>query len=130
MRKLVFIFLCVMGPLTLLNGQADIDSLIHELDNSLEDTTRLRLLEEVSDYFRTRNYDTAIYYLDQYVLLAEERNDLQSLAKAYYFMGGSLSHVGSINTAVNYFNRSLDFYRLDNFCNYFLCSSFLPFIAW
>ncbi|MFC2098996.1 response regulator [Bacteroidota bacterium] len=111
MNKLVFIILLLGGPLILPSAQTDIDSMIQELDFSLEDTTRLRLLGEVTNYFRTRDFDSAIHYLDQYTILAEQSNDLPSLARAYYFLGGTLSNVGSVNSAVEYYNQALDLYE-------------------
>ena len=111
MNRVVFILLFLIGPLVHLAGQPQIDSMIRALDQSLEDTTRLRLLGEISNYFRTRDYDTAVHYLEQYVSLAEVKRDRGAQAEAYYFLGGPLAHLGSVNSAIEYLNKALHVYE-------------------
>ena len=111
MRRLVIIFLLLMGSLNSIKSQSDMDSMIRVLDLSIEDTTRLRLLGEISNYFRTRDYDTAVHYIEQYVILAREIDDQSVLAEAYYFLAGPLSHLGVVNTALEYYNRAREIYE-------------------
>jgi len=69
------------------------------------------LLGEISNYFRTRDYDTAVHYIEQYIILAREIDDQSNLAEAYYFLAGPLSHLGIVNTALEYYNRSREIYE-------------------
>ncbi len=111
MKRTGFILLLLLVPHIFAAGQWDVDSLVYELDYPLDDTTRLRLLGEISNYYRIHNYDTAVYFLEQYVSLAQEEKDIQALAEAYYFLAGALSHLGSINAAIDYFNQSREIYE-------------------
>jgi signal transduction histidine kinase/DNA-binding response OmpR family regulator len=111
MKRLVLITLLFCGPLIFVSGQSNIDPLIRALDQTLEDTSRVKLLIEISNHFRTSDYDSAIHYLDELVFLAEERHDEKSLAIAYYYLGNALSDIGSLNSSIEYYNRSLDLYE-------------------
>jgi signal transduction histidine kinase/DNA-binding response OmpR family regulator len=111
MRVPAFILACIFAGWGSLSGRPDIDSMIRALDYSLEDTARLRMLGDISDYFRTRDYDSAIHFLEQYVFLAEEMKDREALAEAYYFLGGPLYQLGSVNTSIDCFSNARELYE-------------------
>ena len=81
------------------------------LDQADEDTTRLRHLTVLTDYLKTTDPDTALYYALQSYELAEDLEDLSGKARALYSSGVIYRKLGLLSSAINNLNESLDIYE-------------------
>jgi len=111
MRKylctLYFIILLVLP----LMAQQNVDSLFDLLDQTKEDTVRLRLLIDITNQLRMSDPDSAIYYAIQIRELAEELHDQSGLARAHYFIGVIYHNLGFLSSAINNLNASREIYE-------------------
>ncbi len=87
------------------------DSLLVALDQTTEDTTRLRLLTELTDQLKTTDPDTAIFFALQSYELAKDLQDMSRMARALYSSGVIYRKLGLLSTAVDNLNESLDIYE-------------------
>ena len=111
MRKylctLFFIILLVLP----LMAQQTMDSLFDLLDQTKEDTVRLRLLIDITNQLRMSDPDSAIYYAIQIRELAEELEDQSGQARAHYFIGVIYHNLGFLSSAINNLDASRKIYE-------------------
>jgi signal transduction histidine kinase/DNA-binding response OmpR family regulator len=99
---------CMLFPLV---AQESADSLLMLLDHTDEDTTRLRLLCELTDQLRMSDPDTAIYYAIESYELADRLQDKSGKARSLYFSGVIYRKLGLLSSAIDNLNASLDLYE-------------------
>ena len=104
---LFFIMLLVLPHL----AQQNVDPLFELLDQAKVDTTRLRLLIEITDQLRMSDPDSAIYYAIQIRELAEELGDHSGQARALYFIGVIYQNLGLLSSAINNLDASREIYE-------------------
>ena len=92
-------------------AQPSADTLMMLLDRTDEDTTRLRLLTDLTDHLKTTDPDTALYFALQSYELAEDLEDLSGKARALYSSGVIYRKLGLLSSAINNLNESLDIYE-------------------
>ncbi len=90
-------------------GQELIDSLVAELPNAIEDTSKVNLLNELSKFagWRAHNYDTAFYYAQHAKHLAEKLNFKKGIANAYNNIGITYNIQRSLPEALENYLASL-----------------------
>ena len=103
---LFFIILLILP----LMAQQTVDSLFALLDQTKEDTTRLRLLIGITDQLKMSDPDTAIHYALQIRELAKELQDQTGIARALYFSGVIYHNLGLLSSAINNLDASRDLY--------------------
>jgi len=106
---LILFFSCWM--IFPLKAQPSVDSMLVALDNTIEDTSRLRLLTELTDQLKTTDPDTAIFFALQSYELAKDLQDMSKMARALYSSGVIYRKLGLLSTAVDNLNASLDIYE-------------------
>jgi signal transduction histidine kinase/CheY-like chemotaxis protein/AraC-like DNA-binding protein len=104
---LFFIILLILP----LMAQQTVDSLFDVLDQTIDDTTRLRLLIEITDQLKMSDPDTAIYYALQIRELAEELEDQTGIARGLYFSGVIYHNLGLLSLAINNLDASRILYE-------------------
>ena len=92
-------------------AQPSVDSLLFVMDHSEEDTIRLRILCELTDYLRNTDPDSAIYFALQSYELAEKLQEKSGMARSLYFSGVIYRKLGVLSSAINNLNASLDLYE-------------------
>ncbi|MCK4746700.1 MAG: tetratricopeptide repeat-containing sensor histidine kinase, partial [Bacteroidales bacterium] len=92
-------------------GQPSVDSSLAALDHTIEDTTRLRLLTELTDHLKTSDPDTAIFFALQSYELAKDLQDMSAMARALYSSGVIYRKLGLLSSAIDNLNASLDIYE-------------------
>lgn len=92
-------------------AQTSVDSLLLVLENSEGDTTRLRLLNELTDNLRNTDPDSAIYYALKSHELAVEMQDKSGMARSLYFSGVIYRKLGVLSSAIDHLNESLVLYE-------------------
>ena len=106
------IILLVTWMLSPVGAQPAKDSLITLLDSSGSDTTKLRLLTELTDLLKAADPDTAIYFATQSYELAESIQDMSGKARALYSIGVINRKLGLLTSAIDHLNESLDIYDM------------------
>ncbi len=109
-KYLCTLFFIILLILPLMAQQTD-DSLFALLDQTKEDTTRLRLLIDLTDQLKMSDPDTAIYYALQTYELAEELEDQTGKARALYLSGVIYHNLGLLSSAIDNLNESRDLYE-------------------
>lgn len=92
-------------------AQTSVDSLLLVLEYSEEDTTRLRLLNELTNNLRNADPDSAIYYALKSHELAVELQDNSGMARSLYFSGVIYRKLGVLSSAIDHLNESLVLYE-------------------
>jgi len=110
MIRLLTILLITSWMIFPIMAQPSVDSLLFILQDSKEDTTRLRILSELTDNLRNTDPDSAIYFAIQSYELAEKLQDNSGRARSLYFMGVIHRKLGDLSSAVNHLNQSLNLY--------------------
>lgn len=100
---LLFLILCSTAAFS----QKKIDSLESELKKSEPDTTRVKLLVELSKEYQYTNYLKSKEYAQQAVDLAEEQNLVSAKNLAYRNIGLLFAISGDYSTALRYDNQAL-----------------------
>ncbi|MCI0751670.1 MAG: tetratricopeptide repeat protein, partial [Flammeovirgaceae bacterium] len=88
-----------------------LDSLQLAFKNTVEDTSKIKTLLEISNYYSSSNYLKAIEYAQQARLLAVENSLEKFEAKAYVSMGVISLHQGDYKNASTYFFKALKYYE-------------------
>ena len=85
------------------------DSLIDVLKDEKTDSLKLILLRDIGREFINNNVDTARYYYNRGVKIAQERGLLKELAGLYRSVGSSYYNQASFDSAISNYIRSLNF---------------------
>jgi signal transduction histidine kinase/Tfp pilus assembly protein PilF len=109
------------GPLTALD-QEKLDSLKAQLDQSIPDSTRSRLLFEMAQEVGAADTVLAFSLLEQGKEIAEQQENTEGLGTYHKILGKVFSHLGSYKRAIGHFDRALVYYReADDQVNYHQC---------
>ena len=111
MKKLLFSLILIPWMILPATAQPAVDSLQAILDQTEEDTTRLRLLINLTDQLKMSDPDTAIDYALQIYELAEELQDRTSIARALYLCGVIYHNLGLLSSAIDNLDASRDLYE-------------------
>jgi tetratricopeptide (TPR) repeat protein len=101
----VFYFLCVLRLTA--QDQVKIDSLKIQLSNVTEDTTKINLLFELSDAYRSSDLVKALQYSKEALQLSVQTRSEVLEARSYIRIGSNLILVGNYDEALKNFLTSL-----------------------
>ena len=110
MKQLAIVFLLLVYSLSLraqLHERALVDSLLHEIPNSREDTNQAVLLDTISVVFRTINPDSGIVYGLWGLRVSEKLSWKKGVAKAYNALGVNYFAKTDNPTALDHYLRAL-----------------------
>ncbi len=102
LKKTFYIFLFLFIPL--LNTGQNIDSLRGLLKQNLDDSTRIKVLFDLTEQLYLENPDSALKYCYQIYSIANKNRDTQVLAEIYGWLGYLYMELGKIDSAL-FFNR-------------------------
>lgn len=93
----------------------NIDSIKQVLKTKTEDTSRIKLLQGLFNYYSEYKLDSSLYYTDELLRISQQLNYAWGIARGY----GNISHIniglGNYNTALEYGLKCLRaFEKLDN----------------
>ncbi|MBN1598009.1 MAG: tetratricopeptide repeat protein [Bacteroidales bacterium] len=91
----------------LLQEQTKIDSLLICLEKTTEDTTKVNLLNKLSEEYQSTDPEKAEEYASKALLHAEKKGYKKGAAKSYRMIGIILQRQGSYNKAVEYHQKAL-----------------------
>ncbi len=91
---------------SLLNAQQNVDSLINMLNSRADPSLRFKAARAIYDYYEEKNSDTALYFANQSVLIAEQNN--QKIPEAFSLVqkGYQLIGLGRFGEAFQCFQTS------------------------
>ncbi|NNE55217.1 MAG: hypothetical protein HKN32_04305, partial [Flavobacteriales bacterium] len=109
----ILALLCVAGWINPVNAQNQriIDSLMNELNGDVADTTLLNTYLTLSSEFVFNSPDTALYFTDQALDLAESLQDTLSIAECYNYFGIVGTIQGKYVTGIENFQKALEWYE-------------------
>ncbi|MCW3102049.1 MAG: hypothetical protein JWO09_489 [Bacteroidetes bacterium] len=99
--------LCCIYSLCPSQDQGAIDSLLKVLNTSAEDTTKVRLFDDLSYEYSGNSFDSAVYYAQQELSLSKKLNYKLGEASAYNAMGMANEDKGDFLKALEYYMKSL-----------------------
>jgi signal transduction histidine kinase len=113
MKKLITMFLLLLlvnYSFAQKQGMELIDSLKSKLTNSIEDTSKVRLLGKLSFQYYGFDTDLGIFYAEQAIKLAEKLQWKKGIAFSYNYLGTNYAVKGNYPKAAEYFSKSLSRY--------------------
>ncbi len=110
MRKCLCTLFFIIHLILPFLAQQNVEPLFDLLEKAKEDTTRLRLLIEITDQLKMSDPDTAIHYALQIRELADELEDQTGKARALYFIGVIYHNLGLLSSAINNLDASRELY--------------------
>jgi signal transduction histidine kinase/DNA-binding response OmpR family regulator len=87
-------------------SQNEVDSLEKELNLDQTDTSRIRILLEITENLYLFNPAKATFYANQCMTLSEETGDKKGIADSYYFLGVIDKNKGKYEVALDFFTKS------------------------
>lgn len=84
-----------------------IDSLKNLTANANDDTNKVKMLYALGEQYRFTKIDTAIYYYQEALSIAEKINAKEYIAQSLIAAGANLHRTGSSDKAIEYLERSL-----------------------
>ncbi len=115
MRKLVIIALLLLPiGVALSQDQVKLDSLQQQLNHADQDTTKLKILIDISLYHFNTNYGKAADFAQQAKDLAKAKNLKKWEAKADRTLGNTFLAVGDYKKASAHYFDALKFHEADN----------------
>ena len=103
-----FILLLQLFCCGLTGQKAFRDSLIRLLPNEMTDSARVKINIQIARKFNRVNNDSAIYYLDQAVALAQEKNIAENTSTITYLYGIFYKNSHKYEQSLTYLNRYLE----------------------
>jgi signal transduction histidine kinase len=97
---------CLLLPAFLTFGQAKQDSLLNVLRNSVNDTNKVKTLNELSIYYRTSDYKKSLQYADEGLKLAIQLNYNKGIAAALRNSGLTWYRQNEFKKSAGFFNQS------------------------
>jgi serine phosphatase RsbU (regulator of sigma subunit)/Tfp pilus assembly protein PilF len=95
------IFILSLFSIESMAQQKEIDSLLTILKNAKEDTNKVKLLNQISwESTNISNYDSALNYVKQAIVLAKKLNYKKGIANAYNQFGNIYSEQGNFAEAL------------------------------
>lgn len=92
----------------LAQSQHTIDSLKHIVDLAKNDTTKVKLLIEIGEQFRSSKPDTALLYFYQALEIAEDIDAKEFIAQCLIIIGVNIQIYESPDKAIGYLERALE----------------------
>jgi len=86
--------------------QDKLDSLEIELNAAQSDTSKIRILLDITEHLYQFNPAKATFYADQSLLLSEEIGDKKGIADSYYNLGVINKNKGRYEYAIDFFSKS------------------------
>jgi signal transduction histidine kinase/DNA-binding response OmpR family regulator len=111
MSRLVVICVLIFGLPAPILSYPYIDSLLIAYDISESESEQLVILAEISEYLRSRDPDTALYYANRFLDLAEELGDEPRTAQANFVLGVCHQKLGLITPCIENLNTSRAIYE-------------------
>ncbi|NOY96297.1 MAG: sensor histidine kinase [Chlorobi bacterium] len=108
-QKIFFIGFILL--VTSVLGQSKTDSLIFKLRDAENDSIKLGLLTDIGDIYYDTNADSAIYYYEQAITLAEKLNDRTTIAECYISTGQCFEEKNLYKQSLDFFLNALTLYR-------------------
>ncbi len=114
MTALLMFFLCLTT--TVLAQSTKIDSLIIELQNHKEkDTIKVNLLYDLGHYYRNKDFDKALMYLDKSIILSDALRFTLGKARGLYEKGIAYAIKSNYTQGLQYYTEAIDLYASINF---------------
>src|SRR5688572_7648936 len=98
-KKLKF-FLFLWLPLFVLAQQSTLDDLKHQLANAQNDSGRYEIYGKLSDFYIEKKIDSALFFIDQCLILARKNNKKLNEASSLNGKGLCLRHMGRYSEAL------------------------------
>ena len=93
------------------NPSSKTDSLLKKLNNSTEDSSKIKIFLEVGNANINTLPDTALYFYQQALTLATNKGIKKLMASSYRYIGSIYSAKGSYNKAIENFLKSKDIFK-------------------
>ena len=100
MEKKLKCFLFLWLPISVLAQQSTLDALKYQLANSHTDSARYEINGKLSDFYIERKIDSAMFFMDQCLLLARNNNKKLNEAASLTGKGLCLRHMGRYSEAL------------------------------
>jgi two-component system sensor histidine kinase UhpB len=111
MKKGILILICFCCIGGLCDGQnKKIDSLLHLLKTTKEDTSKVNTFNALAKQFSDNNPDTAVYFANEALALATKVKYKIGIADAHYNIGLRFMHLEKVKEALENFNDALKLY--------------------
>ncbi len=81
------LFFCLINTAAKAQSLQQVDSLIRQADKEIEDTAKIKLYNEIADYYFNNNAGKAISYLEKALVLTKKNNLVLKEANNYYGLG-------------------------------------------
>ncbi|MEN0004974.1 MAG: tetratricopeptide repeat protein [Bacteroidota bacterium] len=92
-------------------GQA-VDSLEQLLSQPIDADQRIKVLSQLSEHYRNRNFDKTIDFATELLALSEKNNRKEYIAESYYFLGVAYNKKNaSIDSVMTFFDKGLELYE-------------------
>lgn len=127
----IYSFLVLMLGLTFALEAQEILTLRREIPFAKSDSTRIDLLYRLGMQYEYINYDSAFYFLNQSLLLAQRTRNEQSIARAMSGIGYmNLYYTKDETEALKWLNRGIEIAKKNNdYLNLSRCYKYLAIVA-
>lgn len=88
-----------------------VDSLVSELEKAKQDTTRIKLLNNIAYKYTSKNPKLGLEYGQKAIELSIDLGSDEGLASSYNYMGINNSVLGNYVKSNEYFGKSLEIYK-------------------
>ncbi len=102
---LILLFLCFVN----VNAQnSKVDSLLLQLNNTRQDTVKIKILLDISSALTSQTYiDSAVFYSEQALKIAEQNTFMKGIMKANFSLGNNYYYKSYFTIAEKNFKKSL-----------------------
>lgn len=107
MKKQVGISLLLLLPLLGYCQNESVDSLKHAIETAKSDSARFVIFDKLADDYTEKNRDSALYYIDKCISLAERNNRQLEVARALDRKGYVLYHLGKDGESLKCFLQAI-----------------------
>ena len=105
--KSALFILLLCSQINLFGQRKKIDSLLNSFKIATQDTTRCDIYLKIGDFYMSDNPDTAFYYYNQCLKLADSKNIKKQKAKSLGDIGNLYWSQGNYDKAIEYHQSSL-----------------------
>ncbi|MEM9824569.1 MAG: tetratricopeptide repeat protein, partial [Bacteroidota bacterium] len=93
------------------SNHVQVDSLIQHLNDSMADTNRMKIYEQIATKMWTKDTVLSLQYVDSMLLLAKATNDVAAMGRSYLVRGTVYSNFNQYNKAIVLFKEALIFFE-------------------
>jgi hypothetical protein len=109
---LLFYLICgITNSYAKLNGPALRDSLFKELSRSKEDSNKVNILGDLSDYYYDFNPDSGFYYAKSALDVSTKLGWKKGIAGSYSMMGFNACMMSDFKNAIDYLDKAISIYK-------------------